>query len=71
MLVRQIRSKPVSYFSLQVSNQEAVDIVRSLCVGVDKPEAFSACKKLVDLALARGSLDDISIMIIQLTQFIQ
>ncbi|KAL7107632.1 hypothetical protein ACP275_06G067000 [Erythranthe tilingii] len=53
-----------------VSNQEAVDIVRSSCVGVDKPETFSACKKLVDLSLTRGSLDDISIMIIQLTQFI-
>lgn len=48
-----------------------MDVVRSLCVGVDKPETFSACKKLVDLSLTRGSLDDISIMVIQLTQFIQ
>ncbi|KAL0317060.1 UNVERIFIED_CONTAM: putative protein phosphatase 2C 25 [Sesamum angustifolium] len=47
-----------------VSNQEAVDVVRSLCIGVDKPEAFSACKKLVDLSLTRGSLDDISVMIL-------
>ncbi|KAK4385327.1 putative protein phosphatase 2C 25 [Sesamum angolense] len=54
-----------------VSNQEAVDVVQSLCIGVDKPEAFSACKKLVDLSLTRGSLDDISVMVIQLTQFIQ
>ncbi|PIM99224.1 Serine/threonine protein phosphatase [Handroanthus impetiginosus] len=54
-----------------VSNQEAVDVVRSLCIGVDKPAAFSACKKLVDLSLTRGSLDDISVMVIQLTQFIQ
>lgn len=59
------------YLSLQVSNQEAVDVVRSLCVGVEKPEAFSACKKLVDLSLTRGSLDDISVMVIQLNQFIQ
>ncbi|KAI3470898.1 hypothetical protein Pfo_027561 [Paulownia fortunei] len=55
----------------KVSNQEAVDVVRSLCVSVDKPEAFSACKKLVDLSLTRGSADDISIMVIQLTQFLQ
>lgn len=54
-----------------VSNQEAVDIVRDLCVGVDKPETVSACKKLVDLSLTRGSLDDISIMVVELTQFIQ
>lgn len=54
-----------------VSNQEAVDIVRSLCIGVDKPETFSACRKLVDLSQTRGSLDDISIMVIQLTQFVQ
>ncbi|XP_051142404.1 probable protein phosphatase 2C 25 [Andrographis paniculata] len=53
-----------------VGNQEAVDVVRSHCVDVDRPEPFSACKKLMDLALTRGSLDDISIMVIQLTQFI-
>ncbi|KAK6156115.1 hypothetical protein DH2020_010363 [Rehmannia glutinosa] len=49
-----------------VSNQEAVDVVRSLCVSVDKPEPLFACKKLVDLSLTRGSLDDISVMVIQL-----
>ncbi|KAL2549734.1 putative protein phosphatase 2C 2 [Forsythia ovata] len=56
----------------KVSNQEAVDIVRPLCVGNDKrPEPFSACKKLVDLSLSRGSSDDISVMVIQLGHFIQ
>ncbi|PIN23482.1 Serine/threonine protein phosphatase [Handroanthus impetiginosus] len=55
----------------KVSNQEAVDLARPLCVGGGKPEVFSACKKLVDLSLTRGSTDDISVMIIQLTQFVQ
>ncbi|KAL0341260.1 UNVERIFIED_CONTAM: putative protein phosphatase 2C 25 [Sesamum radiatum] len=54
----------------KVSNQEAVDVVRPLCTGVEKPEAFSACKKLVDLSLARGSADDTSVMVIQLSQFL-
>ncbi|KAK6932996.1 PPM-type phosphatase-like domain, partial [Dillenia turbinata] len=46
----------------QVSNQEAVDVVRTLCIGVDKPDPFSACKKLIDLSAKRGSTDDISVM---------
>jgi len=54
----------------KVGNQEAVDIARSLCVGVDKPEPLSACKKLVDLSASRGSLDDISVMLIQLERYI-
>ncbi|GER50950.1 phosphatase 2C family protein [Striga asiatica] len=54
-----------------VGNQEAVDLVRSLCVGVDKQEPLSACKKLVDLSLKRGCLDDVSVMVVQLTRFLQ
>ncbi|KAF7132242.1 hypothetical protein RHSIM_Rhsim09G0178100 [Rhododendron simsii] len=54
----------------KVSNQEAVDVVRHLCVGIDNLEPFSACKKLVDLPVTRGSIDDISVMVIQLTHFI-
>ncbi|KAL0402927.1 UNVERIFIED_CONTAM: putative protein phosphatase 2C 25 [Sesamum radiatum] len=54
----------------KVSNQEAVDVVRPLCTSLEKPEAFSACKKLVDLSLARGSADDTSVMVIQLSQFL-
>lgn len=54
----------------KVSNQEAVDLARPLCVGVDKPNPFSACKKLVELSSWRGSFDDISVMIIQLNQFV-
>ncbi|KAK6929484.1 PPM-type phosphatase-like domain [Dillenia turbinata] len=53
-----------------VSNQEAVDVVRPLCIGVDKPEPFSACKKLIDLSYKRGSTDDISVMVIQLGHFL-
>lgn len=59
-----------SFSFVQVTNQEAVDIVRPLCIGVDKPEPFSACKKLVDLSVRRGSIDDVSVMVIQLGQFI-
>ncbi|KAL6581234.1 hypothetical protein OROMI_007157 [Orobanche minor] len=55
----------------KISNQEAVDAVRMSCIGVDKQEIFSACKKLVDLSLTRGSIDDISVMVVQLTQFFQ
>ncbi|KAM5556707.1 putative protein phosphatase 2C 25 [Rosa sericea] len=54
----------------KVTNQEAVDIVRPLCVGIDKPELFSACKRLVDLSISRGSMDDTSVMIIQLGRFV-
>ncbi|CAB4270966.1 unnamed protein product [Prunus armeniaca] len=54
----------------KVTNQEAVDVVRPLCVGTDKPEMFSACKKLVDLSIGRGSMDDTSVMIIQLGRFV-
>ncbi|XP_050156878.1 probable protein phosphatase 2C 25 isoform X2 [Malus sylvestris] len=54
----------------KVTNQEAVDRVRPLCVGVDKPELFSACKKLVDLSITRGSMDDTSVMIVQLGRFV-
>lgn len=54
----------------QVTNQEAVDVVRPLCIGIDKPELSSACKKLVDLSISRGSMDDTSVMIIQLGRFI-
>ncbi|KAG8644872.1 probable protein phosphatase 2C 30 isoform X2 [Manihot esculenta] len=53
----------------KVTNQEAVDLVRPLCIGVDKPELFSACKKLSELASRRGSIDDTSAMIIQLASF--
>ncbi|KAI3734081.1 hypothetical protein L6452_13542 [Arctium lappa] len=47
----------------QVSNQEAIDIVRPFCVGTEKPVLFSACKKLVGLSTTRGSYDDMSVML--------
>ncbi|CAK9164189.1 unnamed protein product [Ilex paraguariensis] len=53
----------------KVTNQEAVDITRAMCLGIDKPEPLSACKKLVDLSVSRGSADDISVMLIQLGRF--
>ncbi|KAL3580252.1 hypothetical protein D5086_018087 [Populus alba] len=54
----------------KVGNQEAVDIARRLCIGVEKAEPLSACKKLADLSVLRGSCDDISVMLIQLGRYI-
>ncbi|KAK1426850.1 hypothetical protein QVD17_15530 [Tagetes erecta] len=53
----------------KVTNQEAVDLARSLCASSDKSEALSACKKLVELSASRGSVDDTSVMIVQLGRF--
>ncbi|KAL1217847.1 putative protein phosphatase 2C 30 [Cardamine amara subsp. amara] len=55
----------------KVTNQEAVDVVRPYCVGVENPKTLSACKKLAELSSKRGSLDDISLIIIQLQHFVQ
>nr|GLL20947.1 probable protein phosphatase 2C 2 [Ipomoea trifida] len=54
----------------KIKNQEAVDTVRRLCVGVDDPKPFFACKELVDLAVTRGSIDDMSAMVILLDRFV-
>ncbi|CAN6842452.1 unnamed protein product [Brassica oleracea var. botrytis] len=54
----------------KVSNQEAVDIARPFCLGIEKKTLLLACKKLVDLSVSRGSSDDISVMLIPLRQFI-
>ncbi|KAJ0084549.1 hypothetical protein Patl1_31073 [Pistacia atlantica] len=54
----------------KVSNQEAVDIARRFCRGIDVPAPMLACKKLVDLSVSRGSVDDISVMLIPLNRYI-
>ncbi|KAG4923640.1 hypothetical protein AAZX31_18G060100 [Glycine max] len=54
----------------KVSNQEAVDIARPFCVGNNKQQPLLACKKLVELSVSRGSVDDISVMIIKLQNYI-
>ncbi|CAG7874098.1 unnamed protein product [Brassica rapa] len=54
----------------KVTNQEAVDVVRPYCVGVENPKTLSACNKLAELSCKRGCLDDISLIIIQLQQFV-
>ncbi|KAJ3682839.1 hypothetical protein LUZ60_013066 [Juncus effusus] len=55
----------------KVSNQEAVDLAREFCVlSPEKSAVLSACKKLAELAVLRGSSDDISVMIIQLQDFL-
>ncbi|XP_010521955.1 PREDICTED: probable protein phosphatase 2C 25 [Tarenaya hassleriana] len=52
----------------KVSNQEAIDIARPLCLGSETP--LLACKKLAELSASRGSFDDISVMVIPLRRFI-
>ncbi|XP_078175151.1 putative protein phosphatase 2C 32 [Carex rostrata] len=54
----------------KVSNQEAVDMARTFCTG-EKSDISpqSACKELADLSVKRGSLDDITVIIILLQQF--
>ncbi|KAL0865335.1 hypothetical protein Bca101_044453 [Brassica carinata] len=55
----------------KVGNQEAVDIARPFCMGTNQnKKPLLACKKLVDLSVSRGSLDDISVMLIPLCRFI-
>lgn len=54
----------------KVSNQEAVDIARPFCLSIDAPEPMVACKKLVDLSVSRGSVDDVSVMLIQLGRYL-
>ncbi|KAI3760395.1 hypothetical protein L1987_50790 [Smallanthus sonchifolius] len=53
----------------KVSNQEAIDLARPFCVGNDKLEPVLACKKLVELSASRGSVDDASVIIVQLGRF--
>ncbi|KAF2602758.1 hypothetical protein F2Q70_00024715 [Brassica cretica] len=75
---RTLRIKPELEFLIlasdglwdKVTNQEAVDVVRPYCVGVENPKTLSACKKLAELSCKRGCLDDISLIIIQLQQFV-
>ncbi|XP_047146953.1 probable protein phosphatase 2C 25 [Vigna umbellata] len=54
----------------KVSNQEAVDIARSFLVGSNKSQPLLACKKLVDLSVSRGSMDDTSVMLIKLEHYV-
>ncbi|KAI3896556.1 hypothetical protein MKW92_043225 [Papaver armeniacum] len=54
----------------KVSNQEAVDMARPFCIDSVKTTPLSACKKLADLAISRGSVDDVSVMLIQLERFV-
>lgn len=57
------------FYLIQVNNQEAVDIARPLCIGMEKPQVLAACRKLVDLAVSRGAVDDISVMVVNLGGF--
>lgn len=53
-----------------VSNQEAVDIARPFCLGEEHGEGLLvACQKLVEVAVAKESIDDINVMIVQIQDF--
>ncbi|MBA0636784.1 hypothetical protein Godav_025132, partial [Gossypium davidsonii] len=54
----------------KVSNQEAVDIARPSCLGINKVNRLGACKKLVELSVSRGSSDDVSVMLVQLGRYL-
>ncbi|WOL08503.1 hypothetical protein Cni_G17256 [Canna indica] len=54
----------------KVDNQEAVDLARPFCLDADSATTLSACRKLVELSATRGSLDDISVMIVKLQHFV-
>ncbi|CAL1374750.1 unnamed protein product [Linum trigynum] len=54
----------------KVSNQEALDLIRHLCTDAEKPKPALACNQLAELAVRRGSMDDISVMIVQLARFL-
>ncbi|KAJ8446186.1 hypothetical protein Cgig2_015957 [Carnegiea gigantea] len=76
---RVIKIKPEDEFLIlasdglweKVTNQEAVDIARPLCAGKTKSQPLVACKKLVETSVSRGSLDDVSVMVIQLDRYMQ
>lgn len=53
----------------KVSNQEAVDIARSVSNN-NIPSSMSSSKKLVDLAISRGSSDDITTVVVNLARFV-
>lgn len=54
----------------QVSNQEAVNLARPLCTDANNLRMLAACKKLSELSLTRGSIDDMSVMVVKLGWFI-
>ena len=48
----------------QVNDQEAVDVV------LREKNLLMSCKKLVDMSSSRGSMDDITVMVIDLLNFV-
>ncbi|KAI3427854.1 Protein-serine/threonine phosphatase [Psidium guajava] len=54
----------------KVTNQEAVDLVRAMNVDANLHDPFSACKKLAELSMRRGSTDDITALVIDLRRFV-
>ena len=50
---------------LQVNEQEAVDVILK-----DNNNSVESCKKLVDMSFGRGNMDDITVMVINLQNFV-
>jgi len=50
---------------LQVNEQEAVDVILK-----DSNNSVESCKKLVDMSFGRGNMDDITVMVINLQNFV-
>ena len=59
----------------QVCNQEAVDLEidfynkDTMSVSKESEHLLWSCKKLVEVAINRGSKDDVIVLIVDLTQF--
>ena len=49
---------------MQVDDQEAVNVV------LEENDLLKSCKKLVNMSSSRGSMDDITVMVINLTSFL-
>ncbi|CAM8892783.1 unnamed protein product [Rhodiola kirilowii] len=55
----------------KVCNQEAVDIVASVCnLDEDVSGLSSACNQLAELSVSRGCVDDITVLIVQLGHYV-
>lgn len=53
--------------NIQVDDQEAVDVVRREY----DSSILKACKTLVEMSSSRGNVDDITVMVINLRNFVQ
>ncbi|CAN1295000.1 Probable protein phosphatase 2C 30 [Linum perenne] len=55
----------------KVNEQEAVDEVSRHCGSINNIGVMESCKKLLQLAFSRGNLDDATVMVVSLANFLQ